>query len=194
MTRGIAATLLVLSLNVASAAAQSPEVVVHAVDLPARGLYELESWTDSTSPGGKMLGVTNRGDELDPPPENDPNATFTIKVQAGVPYRCWVRMKVGTPMGRSTADLLFVQFSNAIDETKREVLKPRSGDYLTIIGPRRPGWAWVGSDRLVTFATSGDVTVRIQAGAEGVGFDQLVLSSARFLKSAPHETVVAKTQ
>ena len=43
---------------------------------------------------------------------------------------------------------------------------------------------------LVTFRTSGEVTVRVQAGAEGVGFDQLVLSPSRFLEKAPTDAVV----
>ena len=39
---------------------------------------------------------------------------------------------------------------------------------------------------------AGDVTVRVQAGMEGVGFDQLVLSPSKFLEKAPSESVVAK--
>jgi hypothetical protein len=169
-----------------------PDVVVHVGDLPASVFYELESWTDPSSPGGKMVGVTNRGDELDPPPENDPNATFTVRVQAGVPYRFWVRMKVGPPKGISKANVLFVQFSGAVDASNKEILAPRSGDYLTVSGPAKEGWTWVGSDRQVKFRTSGDITVRVQAGAEGVGFDQLVLSPGRFLQSPPAESIVRK--
>ena len=41
------------------AAATAPEVVVHVGDLPANAFYELESWKDPASPGGKMVGVTN---------------------------------------------------------------------------------------------------------------------------------------
>src|SRR5512145_218968 len=81
------------------AAVMPPDVVVHVGDLPASAFYELESWKDPASPGGKMVGVTNRGEDLDPPPENDPAATFNVRVQAGVPYRCWIRMKVGPAKG-----------------------------------------------------------------------------------------------
>ena len=58
-------------------------------------------------------------------------------------------------------------------------------------GPEKEGWVWVGSDRLVSFRAA-EVTVRVQAGMEGVGFDQLVLSPSKFLEKAPSENVVAK--
>ena len=51
--------------------------------------------------------------------------------------------------------------------------------------PKSPG-------PLVHFRASGEVSVRIQAGMEGVGFDQVVLSPARFLDEPPSEAVVAK--
>ena len=174
------------------AAAVSPDVVVHVGDLPANAFYELEPWKDPSSPGGKMVGVTNRGEELDPPPENDPAATFNVRVQAGIPYRCWIRMKVGPAKGVSQANVLFVQFTGAVDKANQEVLKPRTADYLTVKGPAKEGWVWVGSERMITFRTAGDVTVRVQAGAEGVGFDQLVLSPGRFLKTPPTDAIVKK--
>jgi hypothetical protein len=171
-----------------------PEVVVHVADLPKSALYELESWNDAASPGGKMLGVTNNGDELDPPPENDPHATFKVQIQSGVPYRCWVHMKVGTPKGASQANTLFVQFTDAVDKANKDVLKPGTNDSLAVRGPAREGWTWVGSERMIYFRTSGEVTVRVQAGAEGVGFDQLVLSPARFLAKPPAQAIVAKSK
>jgi hypothetical protein len=174
------------------AAVMAPDVVVHVGDLPANAFYELEAWKDPSSPGGKMVGVTNRGEELDPPPENDPAATFNMRVQAGVPYRCWIRMKVGPAKGVSKANLLFLQFSGAVDKANREVLAPRTKDYLSVRGPEKEGWTWVGSDRLITFRASGDVSMRVQAGAEGVGFDQVVLSPGRFLQQPPAEAIVKK--
>ncbi len=189
----LAASVFLCAPVTAAAQTSAPDVVVHVAELTG-GLYELESWKDPTSPGGKMLGVTNRGDELDPPPENDPNATFTMRVQGGVPYRLWVRMKVGAPMGRSTANLLFAQFSGAVDAAGKDVLKPQSADYIRLQGPARQGWSWVGSDRMVQFKSSGDVTVRVQFGAEGTGFDQIVLSPSRFLKTPPAEAIVAKVR
>jgi len=177
-----------------------PEVVVHASDLSTSALYEFDFWTDAASPGGKMVGTPNKGEELDPPPENDPHIRLSVPVQRGVPYRCWVHMKVGQPKGKSQANLLYVQFTEAVDKANREVLKPGTGDYLIARGPAREGWAWVGCDPTnagspgpaVLFRTSGQITIRVQAGMEGVGFDQILLSPARFLDKAPSEAVVPK--
>lgn len=177
-----------------------PEVVVYASDVAESALFELEVWDDPASPEGTMIGLPNNGDELDPPPENDPHATFTIQVQPGVPYRCWIHMKVGTPKGRSQANVLWVQFSDAVDQAGQEAFKPGSGSYLTARGPQQEGWAWVGCDQerpalsgpLITFRSSGPITVRVQAGMEGVGFDQVVLSAAQFLEQPPATAIVPK--
>ncbi len=175
------------------------EVVVYTSDLPQSALFEFEVWDDPASPGGKLLGITNTGDELDPPPEDDPHVTFKVPVQSGVPYRCWIHMKVGAPLGKSQANVLWVQFSDAVDQASQELFKPGTGSYLTAEGPAQEGWRWVECDRadseaepLVYFRTSGEVTVRLQAGMEGVGFDQFVLSPARFLAQPPSEAIVEK--
>ena len=176
------------------------EIVVHVTDLPRSALDEFEFWSDPASPGGRLVGTPNTGDELDPPPEDDPHVRFRVRVQRGVPYRCWIRMKVGKPKGKSQANLLYVQATNAVDRGGREVFKPGTGSYLARAGagPRgldlggvRPRGARVARPYL-RFRTSGEITVRVQAGMEGVGFDQVLLSPARFLNRPPSEAVVPK--
>jgi hypothetical protein len=185
-----------------------PEIVVYASDLPQSALSEFDFWDDPASPGGKMVGTPNTGQEMDPPPEEDPHVTFKVQVQGGVPYRCWIHMKVGAPKGKSQANMFWVQFSDAVDQANQQVLKPGTGSYLTAQGPTQEGWTWVGCDLAgsqsseslmsrsdstqVYFRTSGEVTVRLQAGMEGVGFDQFLLSPARFLEEPPSEAVVEK--
>jgi hypothetical protein len=176
------------------------EIVVYAADLPEDALYELEPWEDPASPGGLLLGVTNNGDELDPPPENDPHATFTVQVQAGVPYRCWIHMKVGASKGASTANVMWVQLSHAVDKANQPVFQPESASFLTAQGLAQEGWSWVEcaleeaetDEPVVTFNTSGEITVLVQAGMEGVGFDQFLLSSAQFLEQPPTEAIIQK--
>jgi hypothetical protein len=175
-------------------AAAASEVVVHVTDLPKSALSEFAFWNGPASPGGKMVGTPNTGGELDPPPEDDPHVTIKVQVLPGVPYRFWMRMYVGKPKGVSKANKLWVQFTDAVDKSGKEALKPGTGDYLTLEGPAQEGWVWVGTDRRVQFRTGGEVTVRVQAGMEGVGFDQLVLSPSKFLERAPVEAVVAKPQ
>ena len=178
----------------------APEVIVYATDLPKGALSEFRFWKEPASPGGRMVGTPNAGGDLDPPPENDPHVSFKVPVQAGVAYRCWVHMKVGKPKGKSQANLFYVQFTDAVDKVNKEMFKPRTGSYLMVRGPAQEGWAWVGRDLadakstepLIYFRASGDVTVRMQAGMEGVGFDQFVLSPARFLERPPSEAIVRK--
>lgn len=179
------------------AAATSSEIVVYMSDLKAEALSELDFIDDAASPGGKLIGLPNNGDELDPPPENDPHLTFNVQVQSGVPYRCWVHMKVGAPKGRSTANVIWVQFSDAVNQSGQAVYRLGTNNFLTAQGPQQEGWSWVGceaggSDALVYFSKSGEATVRIQAGAEGVGFDQFLLSPAKYLKEPPSEPIVEK--
>jgi hypothetical protein len=177
--------------------ASASEIIVYASELPAQALSELDFFEDPASPGGKMISLPNNGDELDPPPENDPHITFNVPVQSGVPYHCWVHLKVGEAKGRSTANLVWVQFSNSVNQANQEVFRPGTKSYLTAQGPTQLGWTWVGcnaqgSDSLVYFPGNGETTVRIQAGAEGVGFDQFILSPAQFLNEPPSEAVVQK--
>ena len=178
-------------------AAPPRDVVLVASTLPKLALSEWEMWDDPGSPGGKLVGTPNAGGNLDPPPESDPHVTHKLKVEGGVAYRVWVRMKVGAPKGVSKANKLFVQFSNAVDAKGKTFLKPESASYLTAQGPTTPGWAWVACEiagatgTKVKFKNSAEVTVYIQAGQEGVGFDQLLLSPARFLDAAPTEAVVS---
>ncbi|MFZ5904577.1 MAG: hypothetical protein ACOYZ8_13610 [Chloroflexota bacterium] len=177
-----------------------PEIIVYASDLPESALYELDFLEDAASPGNKLIGIPNNGDELDPPPENDPHVTFKVQAYGGVPYRCWIHMKVGMPKGRSQANVVWVQFSGAVDEVGREILKPGTGSYLTAQGPAQEGWVWVPCDlegagpsgSLVYFQAGGEINVRIQAGMEGVGFDQFLLSPAEFLEQPPDEAIVEK--
>lgn len=200
--RALLIGLAVVGLSAAARApsqAPAPEVVVYASDLSRGNLSEFAFRNDPASPGGKLVGTPNTGGELDPPPEDDPNVTFTVAVRAGVPYRCWIHMKVGEPKGVSKANMLFVQITGAVDKASKEILKPGTASYLTAQGPEQVGWTWAScdpganvSEPLVRFKSNGEVTVRLQGGAEGVGFDQFILSPARFLDKPPTEAVVSK--
>lgn len=186
---------ITMGTRVAVAQTPPPDVVVHVSTLPGSALSEFDVWNDPASPGGKLVGVRNTGGDLDPPPEDDPNVRFKVRVLAGTAYRCWIHMKVGAPKGPALANRLWVQFSGAVDEGGKETLRPGTASYLTAQGPTQQGWTWVGcnagsSPALVRFKSAGEVTVRIQAGMEGVGFDQVVLSPARFLDTPPTGAVV----
>src|SRR5262245_8808384 len=184
-----------------AAAAPSGDVVVYASDVQQDALTdELIFSDDPASPGGKMIILPNTGDKLNAPPEDDPHFTFPVQVQSDVPYRCWIHMKVGAPKGVSQANRFYVQFSDAVDKAKQPVFTQGTGSYLTAQGPQQEGWTWVSCESsdpdapesLLYFRISGKVTARLQAGMEGVGFDQFLLSPGRFLQQPPTEAVVPK--
>jgi hypothetical protein len=178
-------------------AGPSDEILVYASDLTGKTMSGLSFMNDPGPPGGKLIGLPNEGDVLNPPPENEPNITFKVQVLSAIPYRCWIHMKVGAAKGNSQANVIWVQLSGAVDQAGKQFLQPGSHSYLTALGPQKPGWAWVecnlsGNTSLVTFQPGGEITVRLQAGMEGVGFDQFVLSATDFLKAAPTEVVIEK--
>lgn len=173
------------------------EIIIYASDLPEKALFELEFWDDEGSPGGRLIGLVNNGDELDPPPENDPHTTFSVQVRGGESYRCWIHMKVGEPFGKSTANVIYVAFSDALNEAGQIAYKIQTDSYLTAQGPQEQGWRWVGCDlegapALIEFPADGEVTVRLQAGMEGVGFDQFILSMGEYLEAPPVDAIVEK--
>ena len=188
---------VVNATEMAPAGVPANEVIIWASDMSVASLDEIDFIDDSASPGGKLIGLPNSADELNPPPESDPHATFEVQVQKGIPYRCWIHMRVGEPKGRSTANIVYVQFSKSVNGANQEIFRLSTNSYLSARGPAQPGWAWVGCDAqegesLVYFESDGHTNVRIQAGAEGVGFDQLLLSPAKSLSSPPSEAVIAK--
>ena len=150
---------------------------------------------------GRMVGTPNEGGDLDPPPENDPHVTFTAQVRSGISYRCWIHMKVGAPKGVSQANRLWVQFSESVDAANNAVFRPDTASYLTVQGPTDLGWTWVGCDlegsgpqeSQVFFGINGETTVRLQAGMEGVGFDQFILGPTQYLGQPPSQEIVTRT-
>ena len=91
-------------------------------------------------------------------------------------------MKVGTAKGRSTANIVWVQFG-LVDRASQAVFRPGTNSYLTAQGSEQQGWMWVGceatgsgtSEALVYFQTtsSGEITVRLQAGQKELGLTSL---------------------
>jgi hypothetical protein len=113
---------------------------------------------------------------------------FTVNVAAGVPYRLWLRSRAS---GNSyDNDSLYVQFNGAVDAAGAPVARiGTTGALAIILEDRRDagvaGWGWsdagYGVDAPpVYFAQSGPQTIRLQQREDGIGWDQLILSSAAY--------------
>ena len=191
-----------LPAPVASVGDSVPDVLAYASDVPQSGLLQLQFLNDPASPGNKLIGLPNKGNELLAPPRDNPHVALNLEVRSGIPYRCWIHMKVGTPLRRSTANLIRVQLSDAYDAYNNQILQPGTASYLTAQGPAGQGWAWVGCNleepastgTLIYFHRDGEITARVQFGMEGVGFDQFLLSPATYLANAPSALVVEKLE
>jgi hypothetical protein len=166
------------------------EVLVRAADVPAAAIHGSE-WvrTDQAdAAGGAMLlnpdkGAAKRAAALASPGSY---VEFRVNAAAGVPYYLWLRMR---PSNNSYSnDSLYVQFDGAVDAQGAAVARIGTSNGLSMIleegnGAGVSGWGWNDSSyggiaEPISFSRSGLQTIRIQQREDGVGWDQLILSSA----------------
>ena len=175
----------------------SDDVLVRARDVPDVAIHGSRwvrrSETDAAS--GVALHNPDRGEGKVQTAVAAPTSyiEFTVPVAAGVPYRLWLRMQAEGNW--YTNDSLFVQFSGAADASGNRIYGIGTTDAVAVVledgkGMTIAGWGWndaaYGSVAPpIYFAKSGLQTIRIQQREDGVMWDQLVLSSARYRSSAP---------
>jgi hypothetical protein len=117
----------------------------------------------------------------------------TFNARAGVPYHLWLRMAAQNDYW--TNDSVFVQFSDSVDGSGNPIWRTGTTSATVVSledcsGCGEQGWGWNDNGygtpgTLVTFATSGAHTVRVQQREDGVSIDQIVLSAAKYLSAAP---------
>jgi Beta-propeller repeat len=178
-----------------SAAPEYPnEVVVYGADVSAAaGAWQFVS--DATAAGGRRLWQPDAGAgkiaTASASPTNYFDVTFTAK--AGVPYHLWLRMKADADSWQN--DSVFVQFSDSIDASGNPLWRKDTTSATVVSledcsGCGVHGWGWNDNGygtpgALVTFATSGSHTIRIQQREDGISIDQIVLSAVKYLNQAP---------
>jgi endonuclease/exonuclease/phosphatase family metal-dependent hydrolase len=120
---------------------------------------------------------------------------LTFDADAGKPYRLWLRARADGDYWAN--DSVFVQFTNSLNAAGAPAVRIGSTDAFIVnledaANARVSGWGWQDTGYgtgalgpLVTFATSGTQTIRIQTREDGVRFDQVVLSAVRYLSVAP---------
>jgi endonuclease/exonuclease/phosphatase family metal-dependent hydrolase len=114
---------------------------------------------------------------------------------AGTGYRLWIR---GRADGDSWAnDSAFVQFSGSVNSSGSAVYRSGTTSALEMnledcSGCGLSGWGWQDDGwgigilgPLVYFQSTGTQTIRIQTREDGLSIDQIVLSPAQYLLSAP---------
>ena len=166
------------------------EVLVRAADLPASAIRGTE-WVRSTqadAAGGAMMLNPDRGAAKRAAALASPGSyvEFTVNAAAGVPYYLWLRMRASN--NAYANDSLYVQFNRAVDAQGAALARIGTTNGLSLIleegedaGVAGWGWndsSWGATATPIYFSQSGLQTIRIQQREDGVGWDQLILSSA----------------
>jgi hypothetical protein len=173
------------------------EIVVNAADVPASGIVG-SKWVREQASGaadGVALHNPNANAAKLASALAAPASYVDVKfyAAAGVPYHLWFRMRAE---GDSYSnDSMFVQFSGAVDGQGAAINRiGTTAAGIVILEDGRDlgvsGWGW--NDEAygaladpVYFATTGVQTIRVQQREDGIMWDQMVLSAAKYLKASP---------
>src|SRR5215467_8652864 len=175
--------------------AAGTDVVLYASD--ATVLHG--NWTrtaDVSAAGGQMLASADKGASFNnPSPSPADYVEFTFTAPANTPHHLWARMRAA---GNSkNNDSVYAQFSDARNSSGGAIypIGTQLGLVLNLAtdasGNSLNGWGWrdgaywLTQTSTLTFAASGTHTLRIQTREDGVQIDQIVLSPATFLTTAP---------
>jgi hypothetical protein len=116
-------------------------------------------------------------------------------VEAGTPYRLWIRAKAEGDDPRN--DSVSVQFPGSVNGRGKPVFRTGTTSAATVIlqecsGCPLAGWGWQDTKNgpnvlgpLVAFDTTGFQTIRVQTREDGLSIDQIVLSPSSYLSEAP---------
>lgn len=174
---------------------RAQEVVLQSTDVTTiKGNWARVSTSGAAS--GMAMTSTDKGWSSTSQPQVSPTDYFeaAFTAQAYTPYRIWLRMRAAGDSKWN--DSVWVQFNDSLNESGSAAYRvgTTSGIIFNLencnaCGVSSWGWAggsyWVGLDQQVQFPTSGTKTLRIQTREDGATIDQIVLSPAKYLTSAP---------
>lgn len=185
------------------------DVVLYSSDFSTiRGNWAIA--TSGGAAGGQVLSSTDAGWSTPNNPLAAPSdyVEATFSAPSSTPCHVWVRLRAANDSKYN--DSVWVQFSDAVDSSAHAVFPIGSASGLLLnlencsgCAPAGWGWQdkayWLQQTNIVQFASGGSHTIRIQTREDGVQIDQIVLSPATFLSSAPgavtnDSTIVAKAQ
>jgi endonuclease/exonuclease/phosphatase family metal-dependent hydrolase len=171
------------------------DIVLYAPDFTTiRGNWATVA--SSTGAGGQMLSSVDRGwATADSPlaaPADYVEATFSAP--SYTPYHVWIRLRATSDSKYN--DSAWVQFSDALDLNQNAVYPIGSTRGLGVnlencSGCGVSGWGWQDKSywlqqaNVVQFASGTTHTIRVQTREDGVQIDQVILSPATYLGSAP---------
>jgi hypothetical protein len=172
------------------------ELVLHAANATITGDGFVVG-DDPSAAGGRSLQSVDRGIPKISTAAAAPAsyAEMQFVAEGGRPYRLWLRGKAaGDYWGN---DSVHVQFTDSVDPTGTPAyrigttgsavvnLEDCSGCGLRGWGWQDNGWGVGVKGAVISFATGGLKTVRIQNREDGLAIDQIVLSPAAYLDGSP---------
>jgi len=171
------------------------DVVLYAKDAVSSGGWTVTA--DATAAGGARLQNRNANAPKLAAALANPAESFEVSftAEAGKPYRLWLRGKALNDSYNN--DSVFVQFDGSVDASAAPIWRLGTTASTIVVleecgGCGLSGWGWAdngyGSKVLgpvVYFARSGPQRMRIQGREDGLGIDQIMLSSDRFLYVSP---------
>ena len=189
---GLSGSSTVVTVTVANGSTAPAEIVLYATDATViHGAWRRV--TDPTAAGGEALHHPNAGVGKLSSALASPTHYFelTFTAQANVPYHLWARLRAENDAYNNES--VFVQFSPGSGTAFP--IGTTSGAEINLedcypCGVSGWGWqdnAWgvgVQPDAIV-FSTGGVKTLRVQTREDGVYIDQIVLSPALYLSTAP---------
>jgi hypothetical protein len=179
----------------ASSPTNTDEIVLYARYATIGG-----GWTvtvDTTAADGARLQNPNLGAAKLTAPLASPTKYFELPFNAvaGKAYRLWIRGKATSNSWAN--DSVYVQFDKSVTQSGTPIYRIASASATTYTledctSCGVSGWGWqdngFGAGVLgpaIYFASSGPQRIRIQVREDGLGIDQIVLSAAKYLTSAP---------
>ena len=196
--------LLAAAANVHAA----DDIVAYASDVTAMQ----GNWTraaSSSGAGGQLMTGSDYGWSATSAALESPNDYFEVPVSASAntPYHVWVRMRASGDSKWN--DSVWLQFSDAVASNGSGLYRIGSTSGLLLnlescSGCGTSGWGWVdgaywlGQTAIVQFPSTGTHTIRVQSREDGAQIDQIVLSPATWMQSAPGQnsndsTIIAKS-
>jgi hypothetical protein len=192
---GAATTSAAVAVEVTPAASIPADVVLYAASATLiDGAWQVVQ--DATAAGGSRLQNPDarRAKRSSPQPAAD-YFELAFEAEAGRPYRLWIRGKA--EKNSYANDSVFVQFDGSTDASGAAVSRIGTSSASIVAledcggcGVQDWGWADNGYGAgvlgpLVYFERTGPQRIRIQAREDGLGLDQVVLSSSAYLSIAP---------
>jgi len=184
-----------MTLMSSGRALAAQDVVLYASDVTTLNGNWSKASTSGAAGGLSMSSVDNGWSTTDvaqASPANYFEAPFTAS--AGTAYHVWLRLQ-GTNNSKWN-ESVWVQFGDATDTNGSAIYRIGTTSALLVnlercSGCGVSGWGWqsgaywMSQVTTLKFPTTGSHTIRVQIREDGVKVDQIVLSPATYLSSAP---------